>query len=166
MTDALITTEMREEALSRLYVHAVATGAGYTTSTPSPDCDGVDLQIQAGGAMRPALHLQLKATVNLEKNGKGDVRYPLKIRNYNLLREETQTPRLLVVLDLPRDEERWMTITVNELVLRNRAYWLSLREFEGTTNTTSVTVEIPEKNLFNIENLIALMDQSRGGSVR
>ena len=166
MTDALITTEMREEALSRLYVHAVATGAGYTTSTPSPDCDGVDLQIQAGGAMRPALHLQLKATVNLEKNGKGDVRYPLKIRNYNLLREETQTPRLLVVLDLPRDKERWMTITVNELVLRNRAYWLSLREFEGTTNTTSVTVEIPEKNLFNIENLIALMDQSRGGSVR
>ena len=161
MTDALITTEMRKEELSRLYVHAVATGAGYTTSTPSPDCDGVDLQIQAGGAMRPALHLQLKATINL----KGDLRYPLKVRNYNLLRGKLQTPRLLVVMDLPRDEERWMTVTMNELVLRNRAYWLSLRESEETTNTTFVTVKIPEGNLFNVKSLKNLMAQSRGGIV-
>ena len=166
MTDALMTTADREEALSRIYVHAVATGAGYIASSPSLDRDGVDLQIRAGGAMRPALDLQLKATVNLERNGEGYVRYPLKARNYNLLREETQTPRLLVILDLPRDEDRWMTVTVNELALRNRAYWLSLREFEETANTTSVTVKIPERNLFNVENLIALMAQSRGGIVR
>ena len=166
MTDALITTEMREEALSRLYVHAVATGAGYTTSTPSPDCDGVDLQIQAGGAMRPALHLQLKATINLEKNDKGDVRYPLKVRNYNLLRKKTQTPRLLVILDLPRDEDRWMTVTVNKLVLRKRAYWLSLQGFKETTNTTNVTVKVPEGNLFDFKSLRTLMDQSRGGIVQ
>ena len=165
MTDALITTEMRKEELSRLYVHAVATGAGYTTSTPSPDCDGVDLQIQAGGAMRPALHLQLKATINLGKNRKGDLRYPLRVRNYNLLRGKLQTPRLLVVMDLPRDEERWMTVTMNELVLRNRAYWLSLRESEETTNTTFVTVKIPEGNLFNVKSLKNLMAQSRGGIV-
>lgn len=165
MTDALMTTADREEALSHVYVQAVAAKAGYTTSSPSLDRDSLDLQIQAGGEMRPALNLQLKATVNVERVSDGYVHYPLKVRNYNLLRKKTQTPRLLVILDLPRDEDCWMTVTVNELVLRNRAYWLSLRGFGETANTTSVTVKIPEENLFNVESLKALMDQSRGGIV-
>ena len=67
MTDALLTTSDREEVLSCVYVRAIAARAGYTTSTRSLDRDGVDLQIQAGGAMRPALDVQLKATVNLER---------------------------------------------------------------------------------------------------
>lgn len=165
MTDALMTTADREEALSRIYVHAVATGAGYITASPLLDREGMDLRIRAGGAMRPALDLQLKATVNLKSSGDGYVRYPLKVRNYDLLRDEAQTPRLLVVLDLPKDEDRWITVTINELVLRSRAYWVSLRDLEETTNTTSVTVRIPERNLFNVENLIALMAQSREGVI-
>ena len=50
----------------------------------------------------------------------------MPIKNYNDLRIFTQTPRLLVVLELPRDESQWMTVTAEELVPRRRAYWLSL----------------------------------------
>lgn len=166
MTDALLTTEDQEEALSFVYAHAIAARAGYTTAKPSPDRDGVDLQIQAGGAMRPALDLQLKATFNLEPRGDGHLRYRLKIRNYNSLRIDTQTPRLLMVLDLPKDEERWMTVTTDELVLRHRAYWLSLRGCAETANETSVTVDIPEGNLFDVESLRSLMERSRKGEIR
>ena len=166
MTDSLLTTADQGEALSCIYVRAVAVRAGYTISVPTPDRDSVDLQIQAGGAMRPALDLQLKATVNLKRRDDGHVRFPLNRRNYDLLRVETQVPRLLVVLDLPKDEDRWMTVTADELVLRHRAYWLNLQGREETSNKVSVTVAIPEGNLFNVESLRRLMEQSRGGRIR
>lgn len=166
MTDALMTTEDREEALSLVYVQAVAAKAGYTTSPRSLDRDGVDLQIQAGGDMRPTLDLQLKATVNLKMGSDGFVRYPLKVRNYDLLRVGTHIPRLLVVLDLPKDETRWMTVTPRKLILRRRAYWLNLRGRGETRNKFSISVEMPEENLFNVHDLIDLMRQSRGGIVR
>ena len=115
--------------------------------------------------MRPALGFQLKATINLGKSQDEFLSFPLKIRNYNLLRINTQTPRLLVVLDLPTDENRWVTITEDELVLRHRAYWLNLKGYEEKENESSVTVHIPKKNLFNVDNLHTLMKQSRGGRI-
>lgn len=166
MTDALLTSSAQEESLSHVYACAVAARAGYTTSSRNLDRDGVDLSIHAGGAMRPALDLQLKATVNLGKPHDGYFRFPLKRRNYDLLRIETQTPRLLMVLDLPKDEDLWLTITEDALVLRHRAYWLNLRGFEETTNQWSVTVPIPQQNLFTVESLRALMNQSRGGRIQ
>ena len=71
MIDALLTTPDREEALSRVYARAVAAGAGYVTADCDFDRDGVDLRIHAGGAMRPAIDLQLKATVNLTESENG-----------------------------------------------------------------------------------------------
>ena len=134
MTDNLLTTPDRQEALSRVYAHAVAARAGYVTAVYEADRDGVDLRIQAGGAMRPALELQLKATVNLGEPSDGHFRFRLKRRNYDLLRKPAQTPRLLVVLDLPEDKDQWMTITANELILRHRAYWLNLKGAEKSSN--------------------------------
>lgn len=165
MTDARLMTPDREEALSRVYALAVAARAGYATAVYGEDRDGVDLRIQAGGAMRPAIELQLKVTVNLGDPYDGHFRFPLKRLNYDLLRIETQTPRLLVVLDLPKDERRWMTITLDELVLRRRAYWLNLKGYEETANRSSVTVRIPAENVFNVENLHVLMKQSRRGRI-
>lgn len=85
MNDSLLATTDVEEALSRAYAHAVAARAGYTTAWYDFDRDGIDLRIQAGGEMRPALELQLKATVNLRPPQDGFVRFPLKRPNYDLL---------------------------------------------------------------------------------
>ena len=166
MTDALLTVPDQKEALSLVYAQAVAARAGYVTEVPNTDRDSVDLCIRAGGRMRPLLDLQLKATVNLERSRDGFLHFPLGIKNYNDLRIEVQIPRLLVVLDLPEDEQQWMTITENELILRHRAYWLNLQRYEETDNQSSVTVRIPEENLFNVESLRALMEQSRKGGNR
>lgn len=166
MGDALLTEGDRKEALSRAYAYAVAARAGYVTAMYDQDRDGVDLRIQTGGQMRPAIELQLKATVRLAASDDGHFRFPLKRRNYDLLRIKTQTPRLLVVLDLPGDESRWMTINGHELVLRRRAYWLNLRDMDETSNTTSVTIRIPEQNVFDPRSLQALMMQAREGKIR
>ena len=166
MTDSLLTDADIEEALSRVYVQAVAAMAGYVTEERLFDRDGVDLAIKAGEPMYPAIDLQLKATVNLGKKRNGYYRYPLKIRNFELLRISTQTPRLLVLLDLPKDQSQWLTITPDELVLRRSAYWLNLRRHDETKNRSSITVHIPEQNLFNVDNLHMLIEQSRQGSIQ
>jgi len=156
----------QKEALSRVYVNALAACAGYSTSVPEPDRDSVDLRVQAGGPRRPAIDLQLKATTMFAEPRGDFMRFRLPIKNYRDLREVTQTPRLLVVLELPSDESRWMTVTREDLILRRRAYWLSLqRDYEAVDNQETVTVHIPEQNLLNVEVMCDLMERSRKGQI-
>ncbi len=166
MTDGLLTGPDQKEGLSLVYAKALAVRAGYLVSVPEPDRDSIDLRIQAGGAHRPALDLQLKATTSIGAPRNGSLSFRLSIKNYNDLRIETQTPRLLVVLELPSDEAQWMTVTMEQLVLRRRAYWLNLqRHHEEITDQETVTVHIPERNILGVESLRELMDQSRTGEL-
>lgn len=166
MMETLLSAPDRKEALSRVYVKALAARAGYATSVPEPDRDSVDLRIQTGGPGRPALDLQLKATANLAEPQGGLLRYRLSIKNYRDLSDETQTPRLLVVLELPNDESSWMTVTSEELVIRRRAYWLSLQQnHEEVVNQSTITVRIPERNVLDVQTLRDLMEQSRKGEI-
>ena len=89
----------------------------------------------------------------------------MPVKNYNDLRIFTQTPRLLVVLELPQDESQWMTVTAEELVLRRRAYWLSLQGHDEVAGQQSVTVRIPEHNVFDVKALQTLIEQSRNGEI-
>lgn len=165
MTDWLMTATDREEALSRAYVAAVAAGAGYVTAEQNFDRDGVDVQIRAGGSMRPSLDMQLKATINLGVATLGEYRYALKRRNYDLLREQTMVPRILVVLSLPATEADWLNVAPEELILRRCAFWVSLLGFPETQNSESVTISIKEDNRLDIDSLKALMKKARGGAI-
>jgi len=165
MTDALMAVTDREEALSRAYVAAVAAGAGYVTAVMDFDRDGVDLQIRAGGTMRPSLDIQIKATINLGKPNNGMFSFPLKRRNYDLLMADTMIPRILVVMDLPRDEADWLQVTPDGLTMRRCAYWASLAGLGETVNKESVTILIQSTNKFDVRSLKALMEQARRGTI-
>lgn len=161
--DQLLTDNDKEAGLSLAYVHAVATHAGYHCHEPAgPDRDSVDAQISAGGAMRPKLDIQLKASVGLVKE-QDAFKFNLKIKNYNDLRETTQTPRLLVVLDLPKLKDEWLLISAGELVLRRAAYWVDLRGQPETANTSAIQIKIPTANVFDMKALTTLMKRSRDG---
>ena len=166
MTHGLLTDADQKEGLSLVYATALAVRAGYAVSVPQPDRDSVDLRVQAGGRYRPAVDLQLKATASIGEPRNGLFPFRLPIKNYNDLRVETQTPRLLVVLELPEDEARWMTVTKEELVLRRRAYWLSLqKDHEEIGGQQKVTVDIPEQNVLSVKTLRELMERSRAGEL-
>lgn len=164
MADGLLAFTDIEEALSEAYVTAIAARAGYVTSKGNFDRDGVDLTIQAGDHLRPKIDLQLKATIGLD-GAKDPMSFSLKRRNYDLLRITTQTPRLLVVLHLPRDKEDWLRVSPTELILKHCAYWLSLRGAPETDVEHEKTVYIPSANRFDVASLTRLMDQSRTGSI-
>lgn len=164
-SDALLSERDVESALSIAYVHAIAAHAGYVCGEPpGPDRDSIDIQVASGGSMRPKLDIQLKASIQLCCLG-DKFSYPLKIKNYNDLRLETQTPRILVVLDLPQEKERWLTVSVDELIIRRAAYWVSLSGAQASSNIKSVTIHIPKRNIFDVDALSNLMEQSRLGRV-
>ncbi len=164
VNDAILTTPDTQEALSRAYVEAVAAAAGYSTARPEIDRDSIDVTISAGGSMRPRIDIQLKATTNL-KSRDGIYRFRLSIKNYNDLRAETQTPRILVILNMPSSPKEWLNITSEALVLRHAAYWKSMRNAPETENTSSVSIDVPSANVFDVSGLKELMEKSRSGVV-
>lgn len=163
--DKLLTSQDTEEALSRVYARALAAAAGYVVLEQDFDRDGVDLIISAGGAMRPSVALQLKATIGLGKAADGRFRYSLKRRNYDLLREPSQTPRLLMLLSLPSKSAQWLSWSPQKLVLQRCAYWVNLLDAPDVAAETAVTINVPEANLLSVDNLRLLMEMSRGGRI-
>lgn len=156
----MITKEHQQELLSLVYVQALATRAGYTTVVPQSDYDSVDMVVRSGDGMRYNLDLQLKATTQLGNPLDKGIPYRISKKNYDDLRNETQVPRILVVLDLP-DEENWVTVTIEELILRRRAYWLSLQNETYTDiEQESITVYLPVDNILNVDTLKTLMEQA------
>jgi len=89
----------------------------------------------------------------------------LKRRNYDLLMADTMIPRILVVMDLPKNEADWMEVTSEGLMLRRCAYWTSLGGLGETTNKESVTILIQRSNRFDVKSLQALMEQARRGTI-
>lgn len=160
--EPLLDTAARKEMLSIAYVRAVAAQAGYAVSPGHcPDRDSVDLTIHAGGAMHPAIDLQLKATTKLSHPQDGRFPFRLRIKNYDDLRGRTLIPRFLVVLSLPESEQDWLEVTPERLALRKCAYWMTLRGLGETSNTDSVAVYIPETNVFDTRQLCRLIEDVR-----
>lgn len=166
MSDSPLSTQDREEALSRAYANAIAAAAGYVTYEPGIDRDSVDLGFMASGRMRPKLDAQLKATINLRRLGEV-FKFPLKKKNYDDLRIPTQVPRILVVMDLPKKESSWLSVSVSRLVMKKCAYWALLRgKDELPDGQASVTIDIPAVNRFDVDGLRKLMEAAREGGIK
>ena len=157
--------ELRMEAMSVVYVRALAARAGYKILQYEHDYDGIDLRIQGGGTMRPAIEIQVKSTARNIAVSDGILGYDLNVRNYETLRVPTQTPRLLVLVQFPENEESWLSLDFDQLIIRGRAYWLNLTGGPDIQNTSSIRVRIPTGNLLDVLTLQGLMDQSKEGEI-
>jgi hypothetical protein len=140
--------------------------AGYVTAVPEIDRDSVDVSIAAGGAFRPQLNAQLKATIRLPKSGEF-LKFSLKKKNYDDLRVPTMVPRILIVLALHKLPKHWVNVSAHRLIMRRCAYWLSLRDApELPPEQATTTIQSPIANQFDVACLANLMDQARTGSLR
>lgn len=163
----MMTRSHRQEALSRAYVRAVAAMAGVICSEPEQDF-GIDMCLRAvrtrghrHADVSGQLDLQVKSTTRA-KVADTAVTYDLEVKNYDDLREEGDNcPRILVVLVLPEDETQWLSQSVEELVLRHCAYWVSLEGLPLTTATTTVRITIPRANVFSVQALQAILARIR-----
>ena len=113
--------------------------------------------------MRAQVDVQLKATaVPAVKDG--DLRLRLGRKNYNDLCAPRLTPLVLVVLELPRQQEEWLSWSPEELILRRRAWWLFL---EGGTaiESETKTVVLSGRKLLSPDELRRIMDGAAQGDL-
>jgi hypothetical protein len=164
----MLPRNLRQEALSRAYVRVIAAGAGVICGGTENDL-GFDMLLRAvvvhDGRFwdsGPQIDLQLKSTTRAEMRD-SKLSYDLEVRAYDLLRQEpSNRPRLLVLLVLPEDESLWLTQSVDELIVRRCAFWMSLRGEPPTTNQTTVRITIPLANAFSVEALQRQMAEAGG----
>ena len=153
----------RKERFSLAHINAIAARAGYQMVEPPVDGDSIDGVLMGDFGRRPRIEFQAKATARDVVHG-NHIAFPLSIKNYNDLRADTLTPRILVVILLPDDESQWLAQTADETCLRYCGYWLSLANCPAVANTDNVTVHIPLVNVFDNTQLSALMARAEKGA--
>lgn len=165
----VLTRNHRQEGLCRAYIQAVAAQCGMSASTPYPDY-GIDMtlnEIELSQGIHSEsgyrLDVQAKSATRVGRV-EGVIRYDLDLRSYDVLRRPAPgSPRMLVVLLLPRDESRWCSQTEDQLVLRHCAYWISLRGWSPSVNRRSVRLSIPAAQMFSPDALRTIMGRIKTG---
>jgi len=132
------------------------------------DDDSIDVTLAAKGGgntfRSPKLDIQLKCHA-CDFPEDSEFTFPLKLKNYNDLRDKrVLVPRILVVVLVPLNESGWCNHSEKQLILQYTGYWFSLRDFAESSNSTSVTVQIPRSQQFSPDALKAIMNRiSEGG---
>jgi Domain of unknown function (DUF4365) len=156
----------QKEQFGNAFLQAAAAAAGLATCKPGVDEDSVDWiihQSEGSGIVRsPRLEVQLKCTAHPEGDTAG-FRYALGAKNYrDLIRVDLMVPRILVLVVMPERVKDWLHMTDDRCVLRNCAYWASLRGLPRSENISSIVVRFPREQRFDADALGDLM--SRVGS--
>ncbi len=152
----------RKALFSLACIAAVAARAGYQIVQPRIDKDSIDGSLMGDEGHRPRIEFQAKATARGILKAT-HVAYPLPLKNYDDLRADTIVPRLLIVVVMPQQERGWLHHTEREMRLRRCGYWYSLAGMSDVTNTTSVTVHLPRSQVFDADQLAALMTRAEQG---
>lgn len=167
----MIPREHKQEQLSKAYINAVVAHAGHTFSAPQLDygVDGSMHKIASANGRRYdsgiVIDVQLKATTRwiLQDNF---VLYDVEAQTFNDLanrfQEERATEMILAVLCLPQDENDWLSITEEQLILKKCCYWCKITD-QPTDNTASKRIKIPKGNLLSPEAVIELLEKVAQG---
>lgn len=164
-----ITLNDKKAELSYAYLHALASQAGFTCSYSNRLEDSyrvLDARVGAGEKPDPSsnleefeIEIQLKSTSKRLANNAGKISYPFKgIKQYNKLRSEnTGGRKFLFLLQLPENQEEWLHISEEQLLLKGVMYWVSLRGALPSENIDIQTIYIPTQNILTVQSLKNIM---------
>lgn len=158
-----------ESELSYAYLHAVASAIGVNCVCKNRHADnrGIDADLTCWQHFDDSykeeidLKIQLKATIKKPSESGAHFSYFFNgAKQYDFLRKETiGQHRLLVVLFLPSNQAEWLNVNPEQLILKNAAYWVSLRGAEASSNDTGKTVYLPKEQVLTPNNLLAIFEK-------
>jgi len=140
-----------KEQYSLAYIKAIASVANFEYAIPNVDDKSVDIVVWSGDYNGYEIDIQLKSTSNLEYIKDNFIHFPLKLKNYNDLKEKYKLrTNILVCLIIPKEDNPidWINQTERSLELMKCAYWINLKGYEETENSNSVTINIPMNQMF------------------
>ncbi len=161
-----------QEEISKAYLHAVAAKCGFAVAAWTQDHGGVDTTIGAasivgaGCLARPKVDIQLKATTVQDIEHDDFVSWTLALEHYDSLRAAAICPHLLVVLLLPRNIDKSVEHTTEQLVIRRCAYWVKMTGMPpARPGAKSQTVRLPKMQVFSPDGLRDILTRiSQGDS--
>ena len=150
-------TEIQKE-MSEAYLRAVVFRAGFDLYEPKNDrgIDGTIGDPNRRGRGVDRIDYQLKSTTRYEIRD-ANIIYDLRVENYNQLVIETDVPRVLILYLMPSDSDQWLSHSVDELILRKCAYWVSLMGMLPSRNSSTQRVEAPLANIFSHDELPGML---------
>ncbi len=173
----MLTSQHRQELISRAHVAAIAASVGMNSSTRDLDY-GIDLTLhqvtsrtsQKTGKTRIVesgltLDLQIKCTINATTEA-DCVAYDLDTNCYDDLRDNlVQTLRILVLHVQPREEAQRIQHSREALAIVGCCYWYSLRGAPTIDNTSTIRIRIPIQQQFSQLQLIDIMTSIKQGTL-
>lgn len=155
----------QQEQLSLAALFAVSAAAGFACERSDRILDGmgVDATVSVNGPLTgggpwhdPTMRFQVRATkqeLSCDERGHS---FSLDRKTYDHLRRVNRTnPIFLAVYQMPREEDLWLTITRDNLVLRHSLRFVSLYG-APEVETQSRTVQIPDANVLDVTSLTEL----------
>jgi hypothetical protein len=163
-----ITTQ--KEQFSKAFLYALCARAGFEFRVVGVDFDSVDAEVvgtRAVGTTARAPHLSVQLKCTHTDTGKGpDVAFALPIKNYDDLRDPLlHTPRILVVLTVPKNLTTWLHESAKQTSMRRCAYWMSLRGLPAVVGQDSKTVHVPRSQMMTSVALDTIMNRIGAGGL-
>jgi hypothetical protein len=91
------------------------------------------------------------------------VHWSLSADHYDRLRDTaTYNHKILVVLVVPDNIHDWIREEPEYMLMRGKAHWLCL-EGSAAVTTASTTVVLPSANVFNVEQLLGILQRVGDG---
>jgi hypothetical protein len=147
----------QQERFGDAFLLAVAAVAGCACAKPETDHDSIDWTLSCRLSRRPKIDVQIK-TMLTDDALSDHISYPLKRKNYDdLILEDLVSPRILVVVVIPKQIESWLQIDPEQALLRRSAYWVCLAGYPQSDNSTTVTVQMPMSQPFDVPHLSEMM---------
>ncbi|MEM9888749.1 MAG: DUF4365 domain-containing protein [Bacteroidota bacterium] len=164
-----------KEEISNSFVKLIVNRLGHKIAKPEKD-HGVDFLIREmtvknrEGKVRiipsgKTLDVQMKSTtekrVILSKD-RIHFTYKCEAKTYRDLIERRNSgtnPLILILFILPENEKDWVVQAYDSLTIRKHAFWfIPEKDAKTTTNSSSISIKIPTKNIFNKDGLIKLFN--------
>lgn len=157
----------KKEQFNKAYICAIAAQAGINHSQPTVDDDSIDLELFgkgfSGQVRNPRIEIQLKCT-SRDVIRDSSLKFALSKKNYDDLRATNiSSPRYLLVLIVPDDSAEWISHNQDEMLMKHSCYWVSIRDFPESENTSSVTIDIPLSQKVTHDSLRVLLDNASNG---
>lgn len=166
----MIPIEHIKERISFAYVMILAAQSGMIISKSDQDfgIDGTIRDVKRRGDRYVessfGFDFQLKATETIEHTDDGNIKYDLLVKNYNdLVDQDVMFPRILILFELPRDKDEWVKVDETQTVIKNCAWWCSLKGNPESENKNTVRITIPKNQILTPEKIKELIEQVKGG---
>ena len=161
-----MSTNFVQEQLSWAAVRAVASQAGFNLDQLDIDDHGIDGTLRSYEPGFLPVDFQVKSTTNYFERDENIV-YDLRVENFNVLVQNDNAPRILILFVMPPGREDWLSQTPEQLCLRRCAYWVSLMGREPSQNQRTERVDLSTSDVFSVEGLpqiFARLARLGGGS--